>query len=267
MSELVPPDMRGSTAPRRTRGRLLLYGLLGLVLLILVGPSFYGPIELMLTLPFGWIHFLARTVPRIHWNWDLIGMAVVCVALILAGTQWFATWLTRSIQLARGTTGGWQWPWKWTWCGLVLLLVGFLVGMSVGGIVHQAGWITASPEPLMERKGFPAERMNMYQLEMALQTAIEESEGDLQKIRQAALDKGGEFRSRLDGRATLLDSFHVLLITEPSGKCKGAIMISRDAKMRERYGGWYMLGNDHGPEPHAKLIELIGQYGSNLVSL
>jgi len=267
MSEAQLSDLPESKDAPRTRVRVLIYGLFGLVLLVLFAEVISGPIEIVLTLVVGWVSFLRRTWPKLHWNWDLIGMALVCITFILAGTHWFANWLSRAIQVSRSTQAGWCWPWKWTWCGLSLVVLGFLVGMSVGGVVHQAGWIASSPEPMLELKGFSTDRINMQQLDEALQSAIDESNGNIQRIRLQTQRKGSEFQSRFGERGSLLESCHVLLILAADGGCNGAIIFPRNTKSRERYGGWYLLGKERGPKPNSKITELIRQHGTNLISL
>ena len=82
-------------------GRVLLYGFLILILLAELAPMFFGFIEFTVTLGTGWWFFLKRTVPRIVWNWDLVGMSFVCVVLILMGAQWFLNSIAQGVQSFR----------------------------------------------------------------------------------------------------------------------------------------------------------------------
>src|SRR5205823_9871856 len=127
LSEDNKPESGGRSRVIRMLGRVLLYGFLILILLAELAPMFFGFIEVTVTLGTGWWFFLKRTVPRIVWNWDLVGMSFVCVVLILMGAQWFLNSIAQGLQRARPLKDSqWRWPWKFTWCGLATVAVFFL---------------------------------------------------------------------------------------------------------------------------------------------
>ena len=132
MSESENPAPRRKLSVLRFVVRLVIGLILLLVafffLLLLVGSS--GPFTLIITLAFGWLEFLSRTLPKISLNADLIGMAVVCISLILLLAHRFMVWISASVAESRKVS--WIWPWKWTWCGLGAVLLLFLVGIGHG---------------------------------------------------------------------------------------------------------------------------------------
>ncbi len=131
---------------------------LGVILLLLIIALPRSGFRILAELPFGWLGFLKRVLPRISANWDLIGMAALCLAGFFAGSQWFLKWLAGSTAGRRRTGAGETklkpeesvtWKPRWTLAINGLLWLSFLIGMSFIGAVHQAGWMTKSEEPLM----------------------------------------------------------------------------------------------------------------------
>jgi len=117
---------------------------------------------LIIVLFSGWWSFLARTLPAITWNPNLIIMAALCLGIVALGTHWFLNLLARNILGTKSPDAPpWRWPWRWTVCGFGMTGLFFLVGMAVGGIIHQLGWISASPEPMFQPQGFIYQRIEM----------------------------------------------------------------------------------------------------------
>lgn len=122
----------------------------------------------------GWFGFLKRILPQITTNWDLIGTALVCLVGFFAGSHWFLRWLTQYITERKraGSDADESEPapvapsWKpqWTLAINGLIWLSFFIGMSSIGIVHQAGWMAASDEPMMvvTRGGNSPQRMAKF---------------------------------------------------------------------------------------------------------
>jgi len=238
-----------------------------LVVLTLFFPFVGPPIEVMIGLGSGWVSFLSRTVPQIRWNWNLVLMAVLCAALVLLGAQWFLNWIWQATRAAHSSSPPGRWPWKWTWCGLTAIAVFFLVGMSVGGITHQIGWMAASPEPMMETRGGVSETAKLRQVSMALEFALAEPNPSIARIRSEAANGEGNLFGLIDDRVKVLESYQILLLVESDGGVKGALVFPRQASRREKTGGWYILGDDRGPKPAKELNELIHRHRKQLVAL
>ena len=109
----TPDQVVRPTNPVPRIGRFVSWLLIGLalafLLMITIERGFFEPLML---LAIGWASFLARTVPRISLNRDLVGMALVCAAGVLSLAHWFLKWLAGQIAASHGRA--WNWPWRWT---------------------------------------------------------------------------------------------------------------------------------------------------------
>jgi hypothetical protein len=125
-------------------------------------------VELPFRLAFGWVMYLVRVVPS--WNPDpvAVGTAVVCLVGVAVGGHWFFRWLYK----ATGD-GEREWPWRWTRKVVALVVVMFVAGIAVTGLVHQTIWLVRSPEPLAGNGYSPVRSQsanNLKQMGLASQT-------------------------------------------------------------------------------------------------
>src|SRR5436190_12819281 len=134
----------------------------------------------MAVVPFGWLQFVARTFPNVTINWSGIGMVVLCSALIVAGLQWFLSWLC--VTLAPGPEQPVSWPWRWTFALYAFFWILFGIVMGASGAMRQTTWLIEFTEPLYRR------RVNGYvelrQASAEVETALLESNGDIQKAQK-----------------------------------------------------------------------------------
>jgi hypothetical protein len=202
------------------------------VLLVIVTGG--GLVDIIGALAMGWWQFLSRTAPSITWNWDISGMAALCVCLILFGANWFLNWLSHNIARSRGLADNWRWPWKWTWCGVAALGVLFLTGMAVGGIAHQTGWIIGSPEPLFEAQTDWWQMNEMRQIQGAVQASLLERTNDIASVR------GSLIQYLKTGADTRVQKFQILLILNPDGTPAGQMIFPRDPTLQAKIGGFYL---------------------------
>jgi hypothetical protein len=236
-----------------------------LLFVFLLGPFFFGGgyIEAGMILLFGWLGFLQRTVPQVKLNWDLIGMGVVCLSGILIIAHYFLRWVAGSIAASRGAAG--HWPWRWTWCGVASLAVLFLVGMAVGGAVHQIGWISSSPEPLMERRSPPPVIYDMRRLEGGMAFALDDMTNQ-PGLRQQLWDPASSPVGSMRDRTEILQSYHIMLIA-PSNHVEGFIIFPRNPAALERMGGTLSHGDAHERLSAAELREKLKVLGDALKPL
>ncbi|MEO5804612.1 MAG: hypothetical protein ABIR24_13885, partial [Verrucomicrobiota bacterium] len=215
-------------------------------------------------LTLGWFSFLQRTLPKLTWNWDIIGMALLSVVIILFLAQKFLNGLSKSIATKRGTN--WTWPWKWTWSLLVAILLLFLVGMAVGGTVHQIGWIISSPESLLQKPHDPYDARVKMEILESLGISAGENDGKIAEIREEFW-KARDENYRSQNVVFLLQKYHVLVVVDDQEKFQGTIIFPRDATLRKKLGGYCSLSNedrfDHRWENISALLE---KYRSHLVS-
>ena len=232
---------------------------LGIVLLLFPLPLFLGPrnASVLGVLIVGWASFLIRTLPRITWNADLVGMAVICITLILGGTQWFMDWICRHRGAAIGAEEGTcRWPWRRTWCGVVGIGLTFLIGSSLVGAVHQIGWIRSSDEPMMEVRRGGSPIASRVQIQGAFDTALLESGGKFEAARRLVWDPEVRYLARSE---KLRETFHILAIVSSDNQFPGLIIFPRDAGERARSGGLYCLGPERKPVTGEQISELLAR--------
>jgi hypothetical protein len=178
----------------------------------------------------GWIGFLKRILPQISANWDLIGMALVCLAGFFAGSHWFLKWMWTALAERRreledigskptATTTPWKPRWTLAINGLVWM--SFLIGMSSIGIVHQAGWMAASEEPVMvvKRGGNSPQMM----ANLIFVTFVSEDIRDRQGLESAVKEmKTRDTLDRLISRVAA-DQVRAYLLVNDAGTVHGAI--------------------------------------------
>jgi len=261
--ESDPPLSRQPAKPRLIFKVALVLALVFVA--ILSFPAFFmaGRVGLMGAVALGWWRFLRRTLPNISWNWDIVGMSALCVLLILVIAHVFLRWMTKNIASARGRN--WCWPWKWTWCGLVAIALCFVVGMCVGGVTHQVGWLSLQSESWYERKG--EDFLDMRQLDGALQRALLETNGDVEKARQALRNPESGYFYRRSGESPLIERFHLLLIMDSTNKVAGTIIFPRDAARRDHSQGMYWFEDENDYFQMEKLPELVEKHQKQLLAL
>lgn len=160
------------------RGRGIFWLVVGTIALLVIaeGTGFWIPgLDVFLELTFGWVAFLGRVSPLIRVRWDLVGSAVLYVAVLVVGSHYFLIWLYRELNrstTSSGPTASRAWRWRWTLSGFVIVLLMFSAGMAAMGILHQTAWQLQSPEKLYVRKPLPADPIkcasNMKQIALAL---------------------------------------------------------------------------------------------------
>jgi hypothetical protein len=227
-------------------------------------PSFFmaGRAGVLGAVALGWWSFLQRTLPGISWNWDIVGMSAVCVLLILILAHVFLRWITKSVSSAQGRR--WQWPWRWTWCGLLAIGLLFLVGMGVGGMAHQAGWLSSRSGSWYEIKG--EDFSDLRQLDGALQQAALEAGGDILEMRRVLRSPDSSYFPRGRGENSLLERFQVLLIRDETNALAGRIIFPRDPARWARARGIYSFADRNDNFPMEQLPKLIQKHQQQLLA-
>lgn len=129
-----------------------------------------GPIvEPPFVLLFGWIFYLGHVVPQVSVNWDEAGLAGLAIACFTLGAHGFARWLYAALRPE--PTAGTEphdanaktascWRLRWTLCGTAVVLLLFVAGTAMVGVVHQVAWLARSKEPMFEFSMEAAKRMS-----------------------------------------------------------------------------------------------------------
>jgi len=91
----------------------------------------------------GWIPFLRHTVPRMTVDWPQVWLTLAALGAFVAGLHRFLRWLLRD----GATVAASAWRFRWTAAVATLVLVMFVAGTAMVGIVHQFVWLARSDEP------------------------------------------------------------------------------------------------------------------------
>lgn len=112
------------------------------------------PLQIVLTILFGWIRFLARVIPEMTLDISATITVIVCLLLITVAMQRLCSWLYRHNQKpdGNGEAPPRRWRWRWTFALVAVIVLMFIAGTSAIGITHQTGWLITSPEPLIGRR-------------------------------------------------------------------------------------------------------------------
>ena len=234
------------------------------MLMVFLQPYNRGPSSILGSLVIGWMKFIGRTVPLVSWNWDLVGMTLIGAMMILFGGHRFFSWLVSRIGVATGKN--WRWQWRWTWSGLAAVVVSFVIGMSVAGVIHQLGWIAASSESLYERKG-RYRLSEMKQLAMEWQLALNDAEDDFSDARHLFKHSQTRFLYQSGGGDSLVQIYQVLLVEEGPLNVGGIIIFPRENRNSSPRGGYYHIGNEADVFPTEKLPELLEKHREHLLAL
>ena len=146
-------------------------GFLGIVVAMVLAFGFYPQVTTLILV--GWVGFLMRVGPQLSIRWDGIAIFVVMSSCSLGITHYLLSWLVGEIRRARPDAAKvTPWRFRQTVAALSILLMVFVVGVAMAGVVHQIGWMITSPKPLyvdaiqtetdsaqsLHRPGEPSER-------------------------------------------------------------------------------------------------------------
>lgn len=261
----MTPDAKKLTLAERIGGVFL--GAIALLLLLLLAlPLLLGGqagvyVHLILTLIFGWIEFCSRTLPAIDWNWPMIALSVFCLAGIGFGLDRFLKWVSSFVAEKRGKS--FVWPTRWTWSALVAVSIFFAVGMSVGGVLHQVGWMAGSEEPMVVVRSGTSKIAEMKQIDGAFQQALLEAKEDYEHARKLMWDP--EVRYLRDPES-FRKKYRVFAVVGTDGKVTGNFIFPISQQEFQQAGGLaYIEGEtDGGFLPMEKVKSLLQTHRDKL---
>jgi hypothetical protein len=116
---------------------VIIGALVGLLALFIVAE---GPVRIVFALLFGWLSFGWAAVESARLNWVTVAEAGICITIFFAGSHWMASWLYRAS--ASGEPRVWRL--RWTGAGLAIVMLLFVIGISLIGIIHQTVWLVST---------------------------------------------------------------------------------------------------------------------------
>jgi len=99
------------------------------------------PFEMPRAILFGWLLFLWHTLPRMTVDWPSVIVGCLALVLFTAGVHASGRAWRRNVADAP------PWKFRWSLAAVAVVCLLFVSGISLVGIVHQAGWLLTSPEP------------------------------------------------------------------------------------------------------------------------
>jgi len=246
---------------RWTLGRVSLWGFCAFfslyVFLILVGRTL---MEMLLVLPFGWVGFSQRVLSEIRVNWDLLGMALLCLTVGGVVLHQFLRWVSGYAMKARGST--FVWPMRWTVCGLILMGLFFVIGTAVSGVKQQVEWIRQSDAPkTVLRSPSLASAMKMLAMEMSFE--MEDGVASYKTLQTKFRDIDGA--TIYPAYRPAIKHLHGLAIFEGE-KCVGFMLFPRDEALLAKHGGQYVTTNSMEWVTPAQLQDVLAKHRDNLRS-
>lgn len=210
--------MTEATASRRRfslfRVLVVLAVLLGPFAFLLFGPVFLGTRRLLVIqeLLFGWWSFAERNLSLVSLNWDLLGMAAVCVLGVLGLSHMllrrFAGWRFRSSMAFNG-----------------LLWLSFFVATAVAGVVEQTRWLwEAEHEPVLIVRKWGMKSVNAAST-LAMSYRVNLVDG--QDLKSATAEVRREWQEEFSSPRGRYRDFRVFYLVDPTNGFAGVIAFRR----------------------------------------
>lgn len=210
--------MNEATASRRRfslfRVLVVLAVLLGPFVFLLLGPLFLGTRAFLVIqeLLFGWWSFIERNAPLITLNWDLLGMAAVCVGAVLGLSYWllsrFAHWRLRSTMALNG-----------------VVWLSFFTATAVAGVAEQTRWLwEAEHEPVLIVRKWGMKSINVAS-SLAMSYRVNLVDG--QDLKSATVEVRREWQEEFSSPRGRYRDFRVFYLIDPTNGFAGVMAFRR----------------------------------------
>jgi hypothetical protein len=175
-------------------------------------------------LPFAWVGYFSRTLPKIAINWNGIAMVLLCSAIAIPLLHSFCSWFYASKPSNRASG---LWTFRATfgvYAGFWLL---FVIVIAASGLLRTTQWVLKSSGPLYRaRPNYYAYSRHAEHLLAMVQL---ENKNDIRLIRANLLSD--EYSS-----VATWEDMNILLFPGVSNELKGAIIVPRDPERQRKYG-------------------------------
>lgn len=112
----------------------------------------------LLSLLFGWILFPIKTLPQMTFEPAAFAVAFAALAVLLVVAHRLGRWFYAHAQTA--ATAPRPWRFRWTASIVVMILSVMAVGIGLIVVIHQAGWLLTSKEPIITSGGEVVRRIS-----------------------------------------------------------------------------------------------------------
>jgi hypothetical protein len=186
---------------------------------------------------FGWWHFLARSLSQVTVNWSVVGMGLVCSAVVvLLGHRLLSGLLAQTQRTYHREAATRPWRWKWTATGYCVVWVLFAITFSAAGIYRHASWLQDLREPWYEDRDAALKRLIIAQETI---TGILADEADLDKVRADYFSR----KDPLGPQGLLCEEVNVIFYGNQSNQVVAYVLIPRDP-MLKRAQYWVCSAGD-----------------------
>lgn len=133
--------------------RVFCITLLILFLLSLFGPLLGGPILVMFHLLFGWLFYLREVVPAVTVFWPSIITGILAFFFVLVGLHSAIKWYKKNKSDVAPESGD-AWKFRWSAAVALLVLIAFVAGMAMTGLIHQLYWLSRDGALFTPQRGY-----------------------------------------------------------------------------------------------------------------
>lgn len=197
----------------------------------------------------GWIVVIGDVIPRMTWNWEMVTTGMVCLVVFIIGFHWFAGWLR-----GHHTTGA-RWPWRWTFSVTAGVVLMFVAGIAVIGLVHQSIWLAKTDEPMVRYDMLRYPDMITTHIEMEARSN-ENDQGEIPPL------TGDQVRKRLPEILSYTRSpeVRVTVLSGPRDLFTALVVDLRRTAIGRRYGICYYRWNSKGLEQVFPTEAQVGEF-------
>jgi hypothetical protein len=146
----------------RRRGIRLLYVALAILLFLFLLSGMISfivlPVEILFHFLFGWLFFLRDVGPSVRLFWPSIITGIIAFFFVLVGAHSAIKWCRGAGQPGDSKSGG-TWKSRWSVAAVLLIVMAFVAGICMTGLVHQLYWFS--------RDGSPVRTFRVYAMERA----------------------------------------------------------------------------------------------------
>ena len=127
--------------PAERRAHPLLYAVLAItVIMIVIAGRLTVALQLFFHLALGWVFFTMEVIPAITVHWPSVVTGVIAFFFVLFGIHSAIRWCERQ-KVFGESNGRVRWRLLWSLYAALLVVIAFIAGIAVTGLIHQFYWL------------------------------------------------------------------------------------------------------------------------------